>query len=135
MEIISAEKPEFSKSGDINLVVAFGLPRPVPDHLEDGPSAQVIFDPMEPVPFTASPNDCEPHGVELYNRAMAGEFGHIAPYVEPPVTPAQKQAEARAEARAYLTKTDWYVTRKLETGAEIPADIAKARQTAREALN
>jgi hypothetical protein len=29
------------------------------------------------MPFAASPNDTEPHGVDLYNRAVAGEFGEI----------------------------------------------------------
>lgn len=39
------------------------------------------------LPFTANPNDPEAHGVDLYNRCVAGEFGTIAPYVEPePVT-------------------------------------------------
>ncbi|RMT82239.1 phage tail protein [Pseudomonas viridiflava] len=32
------------------------------------------------VPFGASPKDPEPHGVDLYNRAVAGEFG---PVLEP----------------------------------------------------
>lgn len=31
------------------------------------------------VPFTASPNDPEPHGRERYARALAGEYGAIAP--------------------------------------------------------
>ena len=127
MHIISAEKPEFTRSAAINLIVTFGRR---PPRQKKCPPSSVIFDPMEPVPFTASPDDSAPHGVELYNRAMAGEFGSIAPYVEPPVTQAQKQAEARA----YLNSTDWYVTRKLETGAEIPADVAKARQQARATL-
>lgn len=35
------------------------------------------------MPFGASPNDPMPYGVELYNRAVAGEFGPIAPYVPP----------------------------------------------------
>ena len=131
MHIITAENPEFTERGDINLIVTFGCPRPTPPRLKKSPPSPVVFDPLEPVPFTASPNDCEPHGVELYTRAMAGEFGPIAPYVEPPITPVQKQAEARA----YLNSTDWYVARKAETGAEIPADIAKARQEAREALS
>lgn len=30
------------------------------------------------IPFVASPSDPEPHGIELYNRAIAGEFGVIA---------------------------------------------------------
>lgn len=29
------------------------------------------------LPFTASPHDSEPHGVELYERALAGEFGPV----------------------------------------------------------
>jgi len=40
----------------------------------------------EPVPFTATPNDPEPYGVELYNDAQAGQYGPVAPYV-PPVQP------------------------------------------------
>ncbi|MEE5118070.1 phage tail protein [Pseudomonas alliivorans] len=32
------------------------------------------------VPFGASPKDPEPHGVDLFNRAVAGEFG---PVLEP----------------------------------------------------
>lgn len=31
-------------------------------------------------PFGATPFDSMPYGVELYNRALAGEFGSIAPF-------------------------------------------------------
>lgn len=31
------------------------------------------------LPFIAAPNDVEAHGVELYNRAIAGEFGTVSP--------------------------------------------------------
>jgi len=34
-------------------------------------------------PFLATSFDPEPHGVAIYNRAVAGEFGAVAPYVEP----------------------------------------------------
>jgi len=37
----------------------------------------------EDLPFNATSFDSEPHGVDLYNRAKAGEFGEIAPYVAP----------------------------------------------------
>ena len=37
----------------------------------------------EEMPFNACSFDPEPHGVDLYNRAKAGEFGEIAPYVAP----------------------------------------------------
>ncbi len=36
------------------------------------------------------------------------------------------------EARKYLADTDWYVTRKAETGKAIPDDILTKRQEARE---
>jgi hypothetical protein len=35
------------------------------------------------IPFTASPKDPEAHGREIYERAINGEFGPIAEYVEP----------------------------------------------------
>lgn len=40
----------------------------------------------EEVPFGANTWDPEPYGVELYNNAVAGMYGPIAPYV-PPVQP------------------------------------------------
>ena len=51
-----------------------------------------------------------------------------------PETPEQLQATTNATARAYLTTTDWYVTRFAETGVAIPADILAARQAARESV-
>lgn len=39
----------------------------------------------EALPFTATPYDIEAHGVELYNRAIAGDFGAIGEYVPPPI--------------------------------------------------
>lgn len=40
-------------------------------------------------PFAATSYDSMPYGVDLYNRAKAGEFGEIAPWVDdtPPVQP------------------------------------------------
>lgn len=45
-----------------------------------------------------------------------------------------KQEEANREARAYLAMTDWYVTRKAETGKEIPEEILEKREAARAAV-
>jgi hypothetical protein len=39
----------------------------------------------EVMPFGATPHDTMPYGVELYERALAGEFGPIAPYQAPEV--------------------------------------------------
>ena len=46
------------------------------------------------IPFTASPNDSEKHGRDLFAQAMAGDFGPIAPFVPPVVTQAQINAAA-----------------------------------------
>lgn len=43
----------------------------------------------EEMPFGATSYDPMPHGVALYNRAKAGEFGAIAPYVAQPVAEDQ----------------------------------------------
>jgi hypothetical protein len=36
------------------------------------------------LPFLATPYDTEPYGVELFNNAVAGDYGSIAPYVPLP---------------------------------------------------
>lgn len=38
----------------------------------------------EEMPFGATPFDSMPYGVDLYNRAIAGEFGNIVDYIPPP---------------------------------------------------
>ncbi|MEQ4616715.1 MAG: hypothetical protein ABN482_01565 [Corticimicrobacter sp.] len=43
-----------------------------------------------------------------------------------------EQQRINAEARAYLSSTDWYVTRRRETGQDVPPDIAAKRQAARD---
>jgi hypothetical protein len=40
------------------------------------------------VPFTATPDDPEPMGRELFAAAVAGEFGPVGEYVPPPPAPA-----------------------------------------------
>lgn len=45
----------------------------------------------EEMGFGATPFDPMPYGVELYNRALAGEFGPIAPFV--PVIISEKNSE------------------------------------------
>ena len=43
------------------------------------------------MPFGATSYDSMQHGVDLYNRAKAGEFGSIADYVPPPEPEPQPQ--------------------------------------------
>ena len=38
------------------------------------------------LPFAATPDDVEAHGVDLYNKCVAGEFGTVADYVAPEQT-------------------------------------------------
>ena len=42
--------------------------------------------------------------------------------------------EKRAEALAYLAKTDWYVTRAMETGRAVPVGVTEKREAARRSL-
>jgi hypothetical protein len=52
---------------------------------------QVKFEEFEEImPFGATPFDPMPYGIELYSRALNGEFGAIAPFVAP-VIPAEGQ--------------------------------------------
>jgi hypothetical protein len=78
MNIITAYNPRLTEAGDIDLVVVFE---------EIG----------EPIPFTASVYDSEPHGRDLYNRAAASEFGPVAPYV-PPVPTQEATLNAMTSA-------------------------------------
>ena len=57
------------------------------------------------VPFAADPNDTEAHGRDLFARAVAGEFGLIAEYVEPEKTPEQIQREMVATVQKHLDAT------------------------------
>jgi hypothetical protein len=45
---------------------------------------------------------------------------------------AHDVAAQLAVSQAYLADTDWYVTRKVETGKAIPEEILAARNAARE---
>lgn len=59
------------------------------------------------IPFTADPNDAA--GADLYEAAIAGDFGPVAEYVqpEPPehVPPTQEQIDALRKA-AYQAEAD-----------------------------
>ena len=47
---------------------------------------------------------------------------------------ANTQAELNETSRAYLASTDWYVTRRSDTGEAIPTDVTTAREAARSAI-
>lgn len=56
--------------------------------------AAVTFEKHGVLPFGASASDVEAHGREIFNRAVAGDFGPIAAYVAPTKTPRQLKREA-----------------------------------------
>ena len=47
---------------------------------------------------------------------------------------AKTQAELNVTSRAYLASTDWYITRKAETGDAVPSEITTLRTAARDAI-
>jgi len=56
----------------------------------------------------------------------------ISAYID--TVEADEQAQLNLDSAAYLSNTDWYVTRKAEQGAAIPMDVLTRRQAAREAI-
>jgi hypothetical protein len=42
---------------------------------------------VEYLPFTASPNDPEEYGRQLYAQLLAGDWGPVSPYIPPPPPP------------------------------------------------
>ena len=60
----------------------------------------------ETMPFTATPYDPHDHGVDIYERAVAGEFGEIAPYIAPPPPPEPSKAELIAQLEALRAKIE-----------------------------
>ncbi len=66
-------------------------------------SMNVDFEGLGIVPFLATLDDVEDHGRDLYTRALAGDFGPIAPYAPPPEPPAPIPASVtRRQARLAL---------------------------------
>ena len=47
---------------------------------------------------------------------------------------ALRQEEVNREARGYLSETDWYIVRNMETGAEVPKEILVKQAEARAAV-
>jgi len=45
-----------------------------------------------------------------------------------------RQESINEDNKAYLSSTDWYITRNAETGVDIPQDILDKRAEAREAI-
>jgi hypothetical protein len=81
------------------------------------------------LPFTATPDDAEQHGKDIYAKAIAGEYGDIAAWVPPTVE--ELAALARMQRDMYLTELDGIVMNPLRYAAfsdEYKAALAVYRQ-------
>lgn len=58
------------------------------------------------IPFVARPDDVEAHGRDKYQRAVAGEWGEIAPYEPPIETLEDKATLIRGERDSLLRELD-----------------------------
>ncbi len=57
------------------------------------------------IPFTASPDDAEAHGREVYHEAIAGKHGAIGAYEPPPpLTPEEHNQQIEEEKRLAYNK-------------------------------
>jgi hypothetical protein len=54
------------------------------------------------IPFTASPDDIEQTGRDIYTQAAAGDYGPVAPYTAPAKPPSQIQSEIVAATQQRL---------------------------------
>lgn len=90
MKIISAKNPKWANRSQtyINLVVKF-------DSFE------------EELPFTATANDTESHGRELFKRASQGEFGTVAPFSAIAPTIDEVVSSLKADRNKRLVASDW----------------------------
>lgn len=97
-----------------------------------GINCTVLFENLGWVEFTASPDDV-PHSKEIYERAQAGEFGSIQPYVSGPSNVVELSLESKIRSRrnALLSDLDQIVTNPLRWASlsqELQQDYARYRQ-------
>lgn len=61
---------------------------------------------------------------------------HLAEYeiIEEDITEQLAQAKANQEALAYLSKTDWYIVRQMDSGEPVPPEVKQKRAEARERI-
>ena len=84
----------------------------------------------EDLPFTADPNDTEAHGRDIYARAVAGEFGEVAPFDPVPPTTEQVSRSIKSQRNALLVASDW--TQLPDVPESIKAEWATYRQALRD---
>ena len=88
--------------------------------------------------FRVNGNMCVPPNLDNvdYVKVVAwiAEGNTPAPEFTDAEIAANAQAELNVTSRAYLASTDWYITRKAETGDAVPSEITTLRTAARDAI-
>ena len=82
------------------------------------------------IPFTASPDDCEVHGREIFSLAKEGKFGKVSPY-DGPSLDEQKSSAIRQQRDHLLSELDVVVSNPLryaEFSEEEKSQVAAYRQ-------
>lgn len=80
------------------------------------------------IPFTASPTDTESHGLLIYQAAVSGSFGDVAPYIK---SQEEFSFEALAERDSRVYAIDQVAMNPIRWGAltdEEKAEMADARE-------
>ena len=72
--------------------------------------------------------------VDADSSVQVGNLYSEGSFMEAPSTELSSEILLNRESQAYLTETDWYLTRKFETGVAVPQEILIKRQEAREAI-
>ena len=80
------------------------------------------------------PNDPANRHYVMVQEWIAQEGNTPAPEFTDAEIVANAQSKVNSESLAYLTETDWYVTRESETGVLVPVAVTQARTAARAAI-
>ena len=67
-------------------------------------NATVTHSEFGEIPFSASPNDVEEHGREIFANLVAGKFGEIAEYVAPVVPVVVPQEISKAQGIVVMSE-------------------------------
>lgn len=108
----------------------------LPEGIEPLDSREVETAPAVEVEETLDPETGEIQPGFTTEAVMQTEYLLPAEYeiTETDISEELEQQEINDSARAYLSETDWIVTRFVETGVPIPSDVKVNRAKAREAI-
>jgi len=94
---------------------------------------QVLHEVYGWIPFTATPDDIESYGREIFANAVSGKYGPVADYLPPPApTPEQLAEQARTTRNQLLAESDW--TQLPDARAAMGAEKASEWDNYRQAL-